>query len=67
MPNITSKTTMISARVPSSLVGRVDYVIRNLESAPGGRSAAVAEALEQWTSAQERELERLGIKAKKQA
>lgn len=64
MANVTSKTTMISARVSSSLVDRVDYVVRNQDDVDN-RSGAVAQALEQWTSAQERELERLGVKTPK--
>jgi metal-responsive CopG/Arc/MetJ family transcriptional regulator len=64
MANVTSKTTMISARVPSDLVDRVDYVVRN-QDAVDNRSGAVARALEQWTTAQEQELERLGVKTPK--
>lgn len=66
MANVTSKTTMVSARVPSSLVERVDYVLRNtMPEDARNRSSAIGKALERWTVEQETILEKLGIKAPK--
>jgi len=60
------KSTMISARVPTPLVERVDYVTRNTEGGATDRSTAVREALQQWLPEQEREIgERLGASQKK--
>ena len=56
---------MVSARLPASLVARVDFVTRNVPGAPENRSLAVFAALQGWTAQQEQELERLGIKAPK--
>jgi hypothetical protein len=65
MQTKTSKTTMICVRVPSGLVDRVDYVVRNTDSERvTNRSRAVSAALEGWTKAEELKLEALGIKKK---
>jgi hypothetical protein len=56
---------MICVRVPSGLVDRVDYVVRNTDSERvTNRSRAVSAALEGWTKAEELKLEALGIKKK---
>lgn len=60
------KSTMVSARVPSTLLSRVDFVVRNIDGeVVKSRSAALLAALEAWLPAQERRLEELGIIAKK--
>jgi len=60
------KTTMISARVPATLVTRLDFVARNTEhAAVKNRSTAVYAALETWLTAQEDRLRELGVLPKK--
>jgi len=55
-------TTMISARIPSDLVVRVDYIVRNTTiDTINNRSDAVEHALAAFAEAQEREFLRLGI------
>lgn len=57
---------MISARVPASLVTRLDFVARNTEhAAVKNRSTAVHVALETWLTAQEDRLRELGVIPKK--
>ena len=59
-------STMISARLPTTLVERADYVTRNIDSKTvKNRSTAVRAALEGWLPAQEDRLRELGILAKK--
>lgn len=55
------KTTMVSARLPASLVDRVDYVTRNTDGDATNRSLAIQAALEGWLPGQEQRLEQLGI------
>jgi predicted transcriptional regulator len=60
------KSTMVSARLPTALVERVDFVTRNIDSdSLITRSAAVAAALEAWLPAQEERLAELGLIPKK--
>lgn len=61
----TERKTMISARLPAALVARVDFVHRNLDTAPDNRSLAIQHALEAWLPAQEQRLVELGIIPKK--
>lgn len=61
-----SKSTMVSARVPTELIGRVDFAVRNTTSENvNNRSDAVAEALAMWADGQEAELKRLGVEIPK--
>lgn len=59
------KNTMVSARLPETLVERVDFIVRNVDTHPYNRSAAVQLALEAWLPAQEQRLTELGILQKK--
>lgn len=60
------KSTMISARVPSVLISRVDFIVRNIDSeVVKNRSAALLAALEAWLPGQEDRLRELGILPKK--
>jgi hypothetical protein len=63
------KATMVSARLPASLVARVDFVAKNTEGDIRSRSAALQAALEAWLPEQERTLEKrleqLGAPSKK--
>lgn len=57
---------MISARLPTALVERVDYVTRNIESETiNNRSTAVRAAVEAWLPGQEQRLTELGVLQKK--
>lgn len=59
------KGTMLSARVPKTLVERVDFVTRNIDTDVDNRSKAVVAALEAWVPGQEERLRELGILPKK--
>lgn len=63
------KTVMVSARLPASLVARVDFIAKNTEGDIRSRSAALQTALEAWLPAQEttleKRLEQLGAPSKK--
>jgi predicted DNA-binding protein len=60
------KTVMISGRLPTALVERLDYVTRNIDSETvKNRSAALREALEAWLPGREDRLRELGVLAKK--
>ena len=62
------KTVMISARLPASLVARVDFVARNTEGEIKNRSGAVQAALEDWLPGHEFEIrKRLGTPPPKKA
>lgn len=52
------KATMVSARLPASLVVRVDFITRNTEGDIRSRSAALQAALEAWLPDQEKTLEK---------
>lgn len=57
---------MISARLPSKLIERADFVARNTTAeATRNRSAVIQTALEDWLPKQESELEKAGILPKK--
>lgn len=60
---------MVSARLPASLVARVDFLTKNTEGDLRSRSAALQAALEHWLPEQERvlekRLEQLGVTSKK--
>ena len=62
------KTARINARVPKSLLERVDFVARNTD-APGVESisTAVQAALEAWLPGQEERLVTLGVPPPKKA
>jgi predicted DNA-binding protein len=56
------KTVMISGRLPTALVERLDYVTRNIDSETvKNRSAAIREALEAWLPGCEDRLRELGV------
>lgn len=59
------KTKRIDARMPPTLVARVDFITRNTNDGITTRSAALVAALEAWLPAQERKLEELGVFPKK--
>ena len=63
------KATMVSARLPASLVARVDFLTKNTEGDLRSRSVALQAALEHWLPEQERvlekRLEQLGVTSKK--
>lgn len=60
------KSTMVSARLATALVARVDFVTRNIDNDHlVTRSAAVAAALEAWLPTQEERLAELGLIPKK--
>lgn len=60
------KSIMISGRVPVTLVDRVDFVARNIDSeVVKNRSTALRQALEAWLPGQEDRLRELGVLAKK--
>lgn len=66
MPDERKKSTMISARLPTALVDRVDYVSRNIDSeATKNRSGVVRAALESFLPAMEDRLRVLGVLPKK--
>ena len=52
------KATMVSARLPASLVARVDFITKNTEGDVRSRSAALQAALEHWLPEQEKALEK---------
>jgi hypothetical protein len=57
---------MISARVPASLVARLDFVVRNTEGdATRNRSVTLQLALETWLEDEEARLEARGVRSKK--
>jgi len=60
------KSTMISARLPTALVERLDYVARNIDGeAVKNRSTGLRAALESWLPGCEDRLRELGVLAKK--
>lgn len=59
------KTKRVDARLPPSLVARVDYITRNNDGAISTRSAALVAALEAWLPIQEERLVQLGVIQKK--
>lgn len=59
------KTKRVDARLPPSLVARVDYIARNNDGAISTRSAALVAALEAWLPIQEERLVQLGVIQKK--
>lgn len=60
------KTVMISGRLPTALVERLDYVTRNIDSETiKNRSAALRAALETWLPGCEDRLRELGVMAAK--
>lgn len=62
------RSTMISARLPTDLVARLDFVVRNTNpDHVKNRSTAVRVALEEWLPTEERALEKLGITVPKKA
>lgn len=57
---------MVSARLSTGLVARVDFVTRNIDNdSVVTRSAAIAAALEAWLPTQEERLAELGLIPKK--
>lgn len=59
------KSTMISARLPTGLVERLDYVTRNIDSETvKNRSTALRAALDAWLPGCEDRLRELGVMAK---
>ncbi len=62
---VEKKSQMVSGRLPSALVTRVDFVARNAEGDVKNRSGALRAALEAWLPGQEDRLRELGVLAKK--
>lgn len=59
---IERKNIMISARLPTALVDRLDYVARNIDSETvKNRSTGLREALEAWLPGCEDRLRELGV------
>lgn len=57
---------MVSVRLPTALIARVDFVARNTDAVGiKNRSTALFSAVEAWLPGQERRLEELGLIAKK--
>ena len=56
---------MASARLPSALVARADFVAKNHEGDVKNRSDAIRAALEHWLPGQEARLRELGLEVKK--
>jgi Arc/MetJ-type ribon-helix-helix transcriptional regulator len=52
------KTVMVSVRLPASLVGRADFVVKNTDGDIRNRSVALQAALEAWLPGQEQLLEK---------
>ena len=61
------KSPMVSARLPRTLVERVDFVTRNIDSGVDNRSKAIKAALEAWLPEMENRLVKLGILEKTHA
>ena len=62
------KTLMVSTRLPATLVARIDFVARNIDTEEiKNRSSAVHAAIEAWLPGQEERLSVLGIIPKKAA
>lgn len=59
------KSTMVSVRLPTPLLARVDFVARNTDDYIKNRSVAILAALEAWLPEQEDRLVKLGIIPKK--
>lgn len=56
------KNVMISARLPTVLIERLDYVARNTpDESVTNRSTAILRALETWLPGQEDQLRKLGV------
>jgi predicted DNA-binding protein len=56
-----ARKTMISLRLPVSLVDRLDYVVRNTDVCPATRSSEIQEAIELWLRSREDQLRKLGL------
>lgn len=66
MPAEQKTRNILSVQLPASLMGRVDFIVRNTEpEALKNRSAAVRKALEAWLPGQEERLAALGLLPKK--
>ena len=50
---------MLSARLPASLVERMDFVVKNMGVVD--RTAAILEAIESWLQAREQRLREAGL------
>lgn len=55
------KDTRVVARLPGSLVARVDFVHRNTDLPIKNRSQAIQKAIETWLPEQEKRLVSLGL------
>jgi hypothetical protein len=64
--NTERKSAMITARLPVTLVTRLDYVARNIDGDKvKNRSTALLAAIEAWLPGQENRLVELGVLSKK--
>lgn len=62
----TRTRSILSVQLPTSLMGRVDFVVRNTEpETVKNRSVAVRKALEAWLPGHEERLSVLGLLPKK--
>jgi metal-responsive CopG/Arc/MetJ family transcriptional regulator len=56
-----ARKIMISVRLPVSLVGRLDYVVRNTDVERATRSSEIQAAIESWLASCERRFRELGL------
>lgn len=60
------KSIMFSARLPTALAARMDFVVRNTEGPETNRSKVLIAALESWLPGRETDIgKRLGTEPKK--
>jgi Arc/MetJ-type ribon-helix-helix transcriptional regulator len=56
-----ARKTMISVRLPASLIDRLDYAVRNTDESQATRSSQIQEAIELWLRSREEQLRKLGL------
>jgi hypothetical protein len=58
---VPSQKIMISMRLPTSLVERLDFIVRNDEANAATRSSEIQAAIESWLDNRERRMRELGL------
>jgi hypothetical protein len=58
---VPSQKIMISMRLPTNLVKRLDFIVRNDEANAATRSSEVQAAIELWLDNRERRMRELGL------